>query len=161
MGDLLGLPGPTSPDVLVSALTDQEYARNLLLCKDTPPLLDHLLANPPKQAPAELDHSTAELLTSAARSFWAWTKTGFALVDEATYQRRFGTCKQCPDLVEPPRMRVYQIIGADGATDESKACAQCGCVASKKARLPHENCPAPHSDLVGMSRWCEPIVANA
>lgn len=157
LGDLLGLTGPASPDVLVSALADREYARNLLLCKDTPVLLDHLLGNPPRQAPSAGERSTGELLASASRSFWEWTKSGFAVVDEATFQRRFGTCRECPDLVEPPRKRIYQIVGADGRSDASKVCARCGCVASKKARLPHESCPAPHAELVGLNRWGEPL----
>jgi hypothetical protein len=157
LGELLGLGGPASADVLVSAVEDREYARNLLLCKDAPPLRDFLLANPPRRAPITEDPSTSQLLASASKSFWAWTKSGFALVDEATYQRRFGTCQQCPDLIEPPRKRVYQIVGVTGASDDSKVCARCGCVASKKARLPHESCPAAHAELAGMNRWGEPL----
>jgi hypothetical protein len=160
LGQLLGLAGPASPDVLASALADREYARNLVLCKDTPVLLDHLLASPPHRAPAGEQHSTGTLLASASKSFWAWTRSGFAVVDEATFQRRFGACRECPDLVEPPRTRLYQVIGADGRSDASKACALCGCVASRKARLPHESCPAPHPELAGMNRWGEPLAGT-
>jgi hypothetical protein len=160
LGELLGLPGPAPLDVLVSTLSDREYARNLLLCKDTAPLLEHLLANPPMRSPAEGQWSTGPLLASAAKSFWAWARSGFAVVDEATFQRRFSTCQQCPDLVEPPRKRIYQILGVDGSSAASKVCARCGCVASKKARLTSENCPAPHAEHDGMSRWGEPLAGG-
>ncbi|HEX4726178.1 MAG TPA: hypothetical protein VH298_00175 [Jatrophihabitans sp.] len=172
LAELLGLSEPVSADVLLSAVSDREYARNLLLCKDAPVMLNFLLANPPQPGtpvgqpvaePAEPgpEHSTAQLLTAASKSFWAWTKSGFAVVDEATYQRRYGTCLDCPDLVEPPRKRIYQIVGAADAADSSKVCSLCGCVASKKARLPHESCPAEHAELAGMTRWGEPMIASS
>ena len=177
LAELLGLSEPVPADVLLSAVSDREYARNLMLCKDAPVMLDFLVTNPPHRAeatPAEVgaepsaeiaertaaDHSTGQLLGAASKSFWAWTKSGFAAVDEATYQRRYGTCLECPNLIDPPRKRVYQIIGAADAADDSKICRLCGCVASKKARLPHESCPAAHAELAGMNRWGEPMVGQ-
>jgi hypothetical protein len=176
LAELLGLAEPVPADVLLSAVSDREYARNLLLCKDAPVMLNFLLASPPHRGavateaaagqppvaePLAVDHSTGQLLGAASKSFWAWTKSGFAVVDEATYQRRYGTCLECPDLVEPPRKRIYQIIGAADAADSSKVCQLCGCVASKKARLPHEGCPAEHAELAGMNRWGEPMVGHS
>jgi hypothetical protein len=147
--------------VLVSAIDDQEYARNLMLCKDTPPLRDFLPQNPPRRAEApaadgEEDKSTRELLQSASSSFWAWTRSGFAIVDKVTYGRRFGACQECPHLVEPPGL-VSKLIDVARNDDDRKICELCGCVASKKAHLPRETCPAPHPQLEWMSRWKEPI----
>lgn len=158
---LLGLEEPVSVDVLTSAIGDREYARNLMLCKDAPALRDFLLQNPPRrQDPGggeSKGHSTRELVASAAQSFWSWTRSGFAVVDEERFEQRFAACLECPNLVEPPSKRVYKLIGATGADPKSKICALCGCVASKKARLPHETCPAPHASVDGMNKWGEPL----
>jgi hypothetical protein len=157
LGELIGLDAPVSADVLLSAIEDREYARNLMLCKEAPPLREFLLANPPHRAEPEAgEHSTRALISEASRSFWAWTKSGFATVDEEQYERRFGTCLECPHLVDPPRKRVYRAIGAGGGEEDNRVCDLCGCVASRKARLPHESCPAPHPELAGVSKWGEP-----
>jgi hypothetical protein len=173
LGELIGLDGPASADVLLSAIEDREYARNLILCKDAPPLREFLLDNPPRRvedAAAEADpateaggppeHSTRALIGSASKSFWAWTKSGFAIVDEEQYARRFDTCLECPHLIDPPRKRVYRALGATGEQEDRRVCELCGCVASRKARLPHETCPAPHDHLEGMNRWGEPLPAT-
>lgn len=166
LGEMIGLDGPVPADVLVSAIQDREYARNLMLCKDAPPLREFLVENPPHRAePAgggeATEHSTRALVGSASKSFWAWTKSGFAVVDDEQYERRFGTCLECPHLIDPPRKAVYKVIGAAKADVQSKICELCGCVASKKARLPHESCPARHAELPGMNKWGEPLPQRA
>lgn len=172
LGELIGLDGPVPADVLLSAIEDREYARNLMLCKDAPPLREFLVSNPTRRAgPAATatdsadapaggeprEHSTRALIGSASKSFWAWTKSGFAVVDEDQYARRFGTCLECPHLIDPPRKRVYEVIGATGEREDKRVCELCGCVASRKARLPHESCPAPHAELAGLNKWGEPL----
>jgi hypothetical protein len=165
LGELLGLDEPAPADVLVSAIEDREYARNLMLCKDTPPLRDFLLQNPPLRAeppPGEAPEKSArELLGAASKSFWAWTRSGFSVVDEETYERRFGTCLECPHLVDPPSRGLYKVIGATGSDVTSKICELCGCVASRKARLPTDTCPAPHAELEGVNKWGEPLPVAA
>lgn len=51
----LGAPAPEA--VLVGALQDPEYARNLFVCRETPPMLHFLLNNPLSPRPSPLRHN--------------------------------------------------------------------------------------------------------
>jgi hypothetical protein len=163
LGTLIGLGGPVAPEVFARAAEDPDYARNLILCRNSPPLRDFLLEQAkgwavPAVSQAD-DKSTLELAAHAAKSFWQWTKSGFAQVDEATYERRFAACIACPNLRPPPDRLAYKLVGADA--DRRRVCGLCGCVASRKARLPHETCPAPHPERPSVNRWDEPIPVSA
>lgn len=163
LGDLLRLGRPVPEEVFVGAVQDPDYARNLFVCREAPPLLEFLLKNPPRRPEAEHDEaaqrSTLELVAKASKSFWEWTKSGFSVVDEETYAKRFGVCLACPNLVAPPSSVVYKLVGA--SDDRNKICRLCGCVASRKAKLPHEACPDAHPELPGMNRWGEPMPTAA
>jgi Zn ribbon nucleic-acid-binding protein len=39
-------------------------------------------------------------------------------------------------------------------------CGLCGCAIARKARLASEQCPAPHQERPGFTRWGEPRVEN-
>jgi len=158
-GELIGLGRPVTSEVFARAVDDPEYARNLILCRESPPLRDFLLgqakewAVPPEPAPVE--KTSLELVAKAAESFWAWTKSGFALVDQATYSKRYDACLACPHLRAAPTLLAYKLAGAD--ENRNRVCGLCGCVASRKARLPHETCPGAHPERSGFNRWEEPM----
>jgi hypothetical protein len=149
-GEVLGLNGPVPEPVLVAALHDQTYARNLLTCRGTPALLDHLLENPP---PVERP-STATLVRGAAEALVRWGRTGFAVVDEATQSRRLSACLECPHLMEPDEhRRLYRAVSG---SDRPKVCGLCGCPVASKVRRTSEQCPGDHPERPGFSRWGEP-----
>jgi len=157
MGELLRLGRPVSESVFLGALQDPDYAHNLMACRDAPPLLDFLLKNPPQTdgPDPQSGHSTLDLVSKASKSFWEWARSGFGLVDDATYTKRFETCLACPNLASPPSTAIYKMIGA--VDDRKKICKLCGCVVSRKAKLPHEACPDADPELPGMNRWGEPM----
>jgi len=154
LGETLGIGRPVPEDVFLAVVHDPEYARDLFTCRGAAPFLDFLLSNPPAiaQPTAEdgSEHTTVELMAHATKSFWEWTTSGFRIVDDATYDKRMNACNACPYLIDPPGTAVYSLVGA-----RSKICKRCGCVVSKKAKLPHESCPAAHPDLPGMTKWGE------
>lgn len=159
LGEMIGLDRPVAPEVFARAVDDPEYARNLIVCRESPPLRDFLLGQARDWAATEQaagpEATSLELVAKAAQSFWAWTKSGFALVDQETQKRRFDTCLACPHLREAPKTLAYKLAGADA--DRNRICGLCGCVASRKARLPNETCPGPHPDRPGFNRWGESI----
>jgi hypothetical protein len=149
LGELLELDGPAPEPVLLAALQDETYARNLLVCRRTPPLLDHLLRNPP----GVHEHSTLELLGRASEALLRWSRTGFATVDADTYARRTAACDGCPHLLRPEvPARLVRIAGGE----RPRVCGLCGCPVAKKARLTSEACPGEHPDHPGLTRWSEP-----
>ncbi len=154
----LGAPAPEA--VLVGALQDPEYARNLFVCRETPPMLHFLLNNPPQpkaiaiapQQTSAPEHSTLELVSKASKSFWAWTKSGFQTVTDEVYAARLASCTACPKLMTHPEKAAYALVSLN-----DKICADCGCVVAKKAKLPHETCPASDPQRPGLNRWGELI----
>ena len=158
LATLLNLTHPVDADVLISAIEDPDYARNLMVSRNAPPFLDHLLAHPPKRAntaasrAGNVEPGNAVLVGKAAKSLWAWAKSGLEMVSDDVYQHRLSACAQCPHHIEPPQRMVYKLAGAAGRS----VCDLCGCVSSRKARLPHESCPSDHPERAGFSRWGEP-----
>lgn len=140
-GEILGLTEPVSEAVLSAAVENDAYARNLLLCRRDPELLEHLLRNPPRRAPR---FHRRELALRAASALARWAKTGFTFVDQDVLSRRLAACHACPDLV----------VG------KVPTCAQCGCRVEWKARLSSESCPAVHDNTPGLTRWGEPLTAT-
>lgn len=183
LGAYLGLDGPVSKDVFISAAEDPTYANNLFLSRVHPPFLRHVLNQPTKQwtdRPAvrndknktATERSNGELLGRAARSFLKWTQGGFRKVDGATYQRRLAACQSCPHHIEPPDKIIYAVAGVlqrnlsqqqcnqnerqDNQAVQQRICDLCGCLTASKARFEHEFCPADHPDQPGLTRWNEP-----
>jgi hypothetical protein len=161
LGAELRLDKPVPDAVYLGALHDHDYARNLFLCSGAPPLLDFLMRNPPgvpgqgAQAQDDQDYSSLELVAKASKSFWAWTKSGFKLVDEAVYERRLSACRACPKLITHPEKAAYALV-----KESDKICSSCGCVVTKKARMPHETCPVADPDRPGLNRWGELITSG-
>jgi hypothetical protein len=142
LGDILWLAEPVSEAVLSAAVEDETYATNLLLCRRDRELLEHLLANPPRQ-PRRFGR--AELAARAAGALVRWGKTGFAFVDDDVLRRRHAACSACPELTE---------------REGTRTCGLCGCRIEWKVRLTSESCPAPHDRLPGLTRWSEPTATT-
>jgi hypothetical protein len=162
LGEMLCLGQPVAAAVFASAVQDPDYAHNLFVCREAPPLIDFLLKNPPlgaKTAPAQSavhhEHSTGELVAKASKSFWEWTKSGFRIIDDATYAKRLDACRQCPNLIAPQHKVVYALV-----SEADKICSACGCVAAKKAKLPHETCPVADPGRPGLNNWGEPVATG-
>jgi hypothetical protein len=152
--------------VMLGALNDPTYAHNLLVCRNAPQFLQHLLENPPATAKHNETGESSdaigagekrnlELLKKATIALWNWGRAGFSVVDEETYQRRYGACLACEHLTDPPQRLIYKLSRRKGA--HQKVCGLCGCVVEKKARLSSETCPAPHARFAELNRWGEPF----
>lgn len=163
LGELLGLAHPVSEEVLYSALYDESYAHNLLICRKHPAMLEHLLAAPP-MVPEEkkidkLDqHSQLELVHKLGESLVKWGKTGFSRVDDEIFEKRMHACLHCPNLQDPPENVVYRLAALTASN--KKICSLCGCLISRKTRLPSESCPSPDPLQPTVTRWGDPIAAR-
>lgn len=157
LGSLLGLDAPVSAAAFAKALNDPDYARNLALCRNTPAFRDFLLAQAERDAPETLDavaqFSSLELTAKATKSFWEWARSGFAALDAETYDMRIEACLACPNLMAAPNQLAYRAAGAD----RQRVCGLCGCVAARKAKLPHERCPGADPERQGYNRWGQPL----
>ncbi|QKS48717.1 hypothetical protein HUB94_20075 (plasmid) [Paenibacillus cellulosilyticus] len=66
--------------------------------------------------------------------------------------KRLQSCMTCPNLAGKPESLLYKALSGN---NEDPICRICGCVVSKKTRLTSENCPDPHPQMPGVSRWEE------
>lgn len=103
--------------------------------------------------------STASLVFQASRSLLRWAAGSFKTVDDEHHARRMAACGSCEHLRAPAGNLVHDLIRA--IDPASKVCGLCGCVAAKKARLPHESCPAADPHDPTMTRWGEPHAGAA
>jgi hypothetical protein len=169
LGAMLHLDGPVDEAVARRALDDERYAHYLVVTRENPRLLRTILDAatqelPPASGvdaptspalPASPPRSTAQLLGSAATALARWGGAGFIHVDAETYERRWSACLACSNLVEPPPTVVYKL--ASGVLQgDRRVCAACGCLASRKARLPTESCPESDLGDPSLTRWGEP-----
>lgn len=105
-------------------------------------------------APLTQEKSDLELLQKVSGAIWNWAKTGFSTVDEATFEKRYQTCLQCPNLTNAPKKFIYKAIALNHTPD--KICSLCGCVVFRKAHMTSESCPDRHPTQPGWNRWEEP-----
>jgi hypothetical protein len=89
-GRVLGLDEPVSPAVLMSALSSDEYARNLLTCRKQPAFLKVLLDNPVRTTPKieETRGRPVEMLKTASIALARWSKVGFSTASEVSFRNR-------------------------------------------------------------------------
>ncbi len=161
-GELLNLDGPAPSAVVRRALEDDLFTHYLIVTRDDPKLLRVLLEDPRnqeyEQPVPEEESSAADLLTRAAGALIRWGKAGFVQVDPATLERRWGACQTCPNLVAPPDRVLYRMVQV--TRGDHRICVRCGCVASRKAKLPTERCPERDPDKPSLSRWGDPFEAE-
>lgn len=157
--EILGLGEPVSEEVLKAAVGNESYARNLLLSKENPEMLETLLNKPGRQGTQEFSHAT--LVRKAATALLRWGKTGFALVNATVLEQRENACLSCPHL-RSPKGTLQQIMPSAQEKDKpgyrtgKKVCDLCGCNISNKIRLPSEACPDIHPEHYQLTRWGEP-----
>lgn len=160
VGRVLGIGEPVPSAVMQRMIADGTFAHDVLSSRNVPSFLNALFADPANAAyaPAEqpVHRSNAELLSRAAGALLSWGKAGFSQVDAATYERRFGACRACPHLIDPPADRLLYKL-ASGTPLERKICNACGCVAARKARLPSERCPQADPADPSSNRWGQPL----
>lgn len=164
-GELLNLGKPVTPQVLISAIHDDNYARDLIANKRSPFYLNKLLKNPPdvesKHKP-EHHHSSKELVANAASALIKWSKSGFMKVDADILEIRENACLSCPNMVDPD-MLIQKLIPSKNISNKPgertgrHVCDLCGCHIGKKIQLVSESCPDRHPDKEGFTRWNEPV----
>ena len=163
-GELLNLGKPVTAQVLISAIHDENYAKQLVAQKQRPFYLNKLLANPPEvdsKHKAEHHHSNTELIASAASALIKWSKSGFTKVDVNILEIRENACLACPNMVDPDRF-IQKIIPSKSISNKigertgKHICDLCGCHIAKKIQLISESCPEKHPAKVGFTRWNEP-----
>ena len=155
-GEMINLSGPAPTVVVNRAFADNKFAFYLMMTRESPGLQQQLLNDPRnlefEEKDADKDFSNSELLVKASGAMLKWAKAGFTKVDDATYKKRMDACTGCPHLKQPSAKAVYKITGS-----KQSICGLCGCVASRKAKLPTESCPSEHPVNVSMTRWGEPL----
>jgi hypothetical protein len=157
LGAFLGLGGPAPAEVFHGALSDPDYARNLIIARPAPAFLKTLIDNPPRQArDAAGGRSAGELLVKAARSLWAWSRSGLKTVSEETYRQRLAACAACPHHRDPPDRAIYTLAAKAIDVAGRRICALCGCMTASKARMATESCPGIDPARPELTRWGEP-----
>ena len=160
---LLGLGETVSDRAYFRAVNDRTYLHNLLCSRGTP-LLETLLNDtgdyfsdkqPINHKNTKVNRSPDKLLLRFAKSMIKWGKSGFAKVDEATYNRRLAACSTCNLLSSVPNQFLYKLV--KNKHGHSGICASCGCIVSKKALIATDTCPEKHPGKPGINRWGEPL----
>ena len=162
-GQYLGAGEAVPSPVLKRALEDLKFYQYLLLSRNEPAYLQALFNDPQNKtydtAKSTSRKSNVELVFKAATALLKWSKSGFKPVEEAEFNRRFQACRNCEYLVAPPDQMVYKIKFSKDV--DLRICSQCGCVASRKARLPDEQCPVPDPLNPMLNKWAQPVVMRA
>ncbi|HEY6391849.1 MAG TPA: hypothetical protein VIX89_11260, partial [Bryobacteraceae bacterium] len=143
LGQYLGMDGPAPLAVVRRTQQDEQFRHYLITCRNQPQMLRFLLADPRNdnfKLAVETEHSTPELVAKLGKTLFAWGKAGLTRVSEEVFERRFSACRECDRLMDPPDKTVYRLVTMSG---DQRICGACGCMASRKARLPHESCPVP------------------
>ena len=165
LGEVLGLGRPVPMAVLLRAIEDPGFAGDLITCRNSPEFLAALFDDRRTRAFAPAAEAAAaspvKLAGKAATALARWGKAGFSTVDAEALERRESACLTCPHLVEPQSALQKMVpvgarSGAVGSRLGRKVCELCGCIATRKVRLPTETCPGAHPVLAGLTRWREP-----
>jgi hypothetical protein len=162
LADELGIDAPVPLAVMRRALVDKLFAFRLMNCQGDPVLLGVVFADPANQRFADDTEpagtpavpSSFRLALRAGKAIARWGASGFGRVEPEVFEARFAACQRCEFLVEPPERVVYKV--ALRRDSDPRVCSACGCVASRKASLPTENCPVADERDPSLSRWGEP-----
>ena len=164
LAELLNRPDGVSENAFLCAIHNKTYAHNLLMCKESGDLLDHLLAHPPLESIRDIRHNeltNLELARKATKAMVSWAKTGFSSADFEMLERRENACLSCEYLGKPQKVLQKLVTSKSkehvGHRASDCVCNLCGCSISKKIRLPSESCPGRHPDNDSLNRWGEPV----
>lgn len=185
LGVFLGLATAAPMPVVRRAIVDDRFCRYLLTSRGRPSTLKVLFADPanqqyqdgpeavadvvadavadpvadPAPAPTATERSSFSLIMKAGAAVAKWGASGFARVDDATFEARFDACQRCDQLVAPPDKVLYKV--RLNAQSDQRVCNACGCPAARKAKLPTEHCPLADPANPGFNRWGEPRAQDA
>ncbi|WIM93012.1 hypothetical protein ACTOB_004977 [Actinoplanes oblitus] len=144
LGRILGLDSPVPGSVLRRARADDRFAAHLMICRGTPDLLKEALFDAGNRAFERPQDSAERSVTQLGRglvsSLASWVADGARFAPKDLHEQRLSTCRSCPHLVDPPTKLVYR-VALVGSSDQ-RVCHLCGCVATRKARVASEKCPA-------------------
>ena len=164
MSSFLGLEEPIPENAMRRAIQDEDFANNLITCRNAPDFLRTLLDDP-GNARYENRLTNADLLKKAAEAFLRWGKAGFSVVGDDVLEKRENACLSCEHLSKPEKMLQKLVTSGPGERIGKRAadcvCRLCGCSISKKIRLPSESCPALHPGDSRLNRWGEPADAGS
>jgi len=163
MGAFLGMEEPLPENAMRRAIEDEEYANNLIACRDAPGFLKALINDPQNDsfAPKNDSVTNAQLIGRATKAFVKWGKAGFSVVDQKVLESRENACLGCENLMKPEK--VLQKLMSSKSKDQigkratDCTCKACGCVISKKIRIPTEACPVEDKNRPGFNKWGEAI----
>ncbi|QNR24553.1 hypothetical protein [Croceimicrobium hydrocarbonivorans] len=163
MGAFLGMNEPVPENAMRRAIKDDEYANNLITCRNSVDFLQVLLNDPLNESFSESieenTHSNGDLALKAVKAMFKWGKAGFSVVDDETLERRENACLSCEHLVKPnkslQKLVVSQAVDKIGKRAADCTCKLCGCSISKKIKIPTESCPGAHLTQPGYNRWGE------
>jgi hypothetical protein len=165
LGEMMGMDTPVPENILLAALDDDTYARQLIASRNAPVWRDYLLQHPPKaksgeNVPAQSSHSNLQLIARASKALLRWGRIGFSAATPELIARRENACLNCPHL-RPPNSSLEKLATPAEFKDEpgerlgNLVCGMCGCGARNKIRLPSESCPDAHPTAKGYNRWGE------
>lgn len=159
LGAFLGAKEAVPSAMLNRAMHDDKFAYYLLTCRNQPQFLKALENDPRNKefepAVANEEKSNVQLVAGAAKAMLRWSKSGFTQIEKDVYEQRFAACLRCPHLSEPPDKMVYKLASND--TTDRRVCGACGCVASRKTKLPTEKCPVADPENPAVNRWGQPM----
>jgi hypothetical protein len=156
LGDYLGLAGRAPQSAVRRAIVDEKYCRYLLTARGQPGMLEVLFRDPANEKYADVDapaHSSLALVMRAGKALAKWGASGFATVEQETFDARFAACQACDLLAEPPKQLLYRV--RLGGKSDQRVCSACGCPAGRKAKLATEHCPIEDPARPGFNRWGE------
>lgn len=163
--ELMGMDEGVPENILIAALEDDAYARQLLASRNAPVWREYLLKHPPKSDTPAGDkpdprHSNLQLIGRAGKALLRWGRIGFSAATPELIARREHACLNCPHL-RPPDSSLQKLATNHEFKDEpgerlgNLVCGLCGCGARNKIRLPSESCPDTHPEEAGYNRWGE------
>jgi len=157
LGRILGNDAPISPEQLICNFGIEEKLDIMYEDgKTINEIKEYITANavvPKEEVKASL--SSPKIVANGVAAFWEWAKIGFGMVDAKGYEARLSTCRGCEHYVGAPDKIIYKLVS--NTSGSNKICAACGCMLEKKLWLASSNCPLPHPDMPGFSKWEEPI----
>lgn len=152
LNHILGLGSDVTPEQLIQTFGTEENFEKLSRPGISVPEIRQSIIENSQETDPEL--SSQEIISNGLTAFWNWAKTGFGVTGPEQYEARLAVCGGCNHYKDAPPTKLYRIGGKLVKTP--KICGLCGCLMEKKARLASENCPAPHDEIKGVSKWNEP-----
>jgi hypothetical protein len=147
---------PELPSAVSAARTENSYALSCYCCcgQVTGSLSDEAGSDRSSPVTTAEEPTNLQLAGRLGKSMLNWGRTGFTTVTDELYAKRLAACAGCDQLREAPDRLAYKVSLKKG--EDKRTCAACGCVVSRKAKLPKDTCPLQDPENPVMNRWGEP-----